>query len=132
MCHMRIHAAFGALGICAHRNTVRAQGGWVRESLLGPCSLLMVALDASTNIRNSLPLFSIPPPGGGRGGGGGGGGGGGARGGRHSDPLPPHLLPLPTHTPVTPSSSHPAATLDRVGDAPPPGAAEKSGLDAGP
>jgi hypothetical protein len=62
MCHMRIHAAFGALGICAHRNTVRAQGGWVRESLLGPCSLLMVALDASTNIRNSLPLFSIPPP----------------------------------------------------------------------
>ena len=53
---MRIHAAFGALGICTHRNTVSAQGGGVRDSLLGPCSLLMVALDASKNIRNSLPL----------------------------------------------------------------------------
>jgi hypothetical protein len=50
----------------------------------------------------------------------------------HSDPLPPPLLPLPTHTPVTPSSPHPAATLDKAGDAPPPGAAGQSGLDAGP
>ena len=30
-------------------------GGGERESLLGPCSLLMVALDASKNIRNSFP-----------------------------------------------------------------------------
>ena len=27
-CVMRIHAAYGALGIGAHRNTDRAQGGW--------------------------------------------------------------------------------------------------------
>ena len=51
MCHMRkrIHAVLRAFGICAHRNTVRARGVGVRESLWGPCSLLMVALDASTS-----------------------------------------------------------------------------------
>jgi hypothetical protein len=38
-----VHAAFGALGICARRNNVRAQGVGMREGLLGPCSLLMVA-----------------------------------------------------------------------------------------
>ena len=57
------------------------------------------------------------------------GGGGGAC---QSDPLPPTHLPLPTQTPVTPSSPYAAATSDRVGDAPPPGAAEQSGLGAGP
>ena len=32
----------------------------MRESLLGPCSLLMVALDASKNIRTSLPPLHPP------------------------------------------------------------------------
>ena len=39
-----VRAAFGALGICARRNTARApRGAGIRESLLGTCSLLMVA-----------------------------------------------------------------------------------------
>ena len=50
---------FGALGICAHHNTVSkhlvsvptitlSRGGGKTE-FIGPCSLLMVALDASTS-----------------------------------------------------------------------------------
>ena len=34
----------------------------MRESLLGPCSLLMVALDASQKIRNSLPPLNPSQP----------------------------------------------------------------------
>jgi hypothetical protein len=44
-----VRAAFEALGNCAHRNTVHARGVGVRESVLGACSLLIVALDASTS-----------------------------------------------------------------------------------
>ena len=73
MCHMRrrIHVSYE--DTCGLRSTwylcqmsyeeedTRTRGVGVRESLLGPCSLLMVALDASKNIRNSLPPLNPSP-----------------------------------------------------------------------
>jgi hypothetical protein len=73
MCHMRrrIHVSYE--DTCGLRSTwylcqmsyeeedTRTRGVGVRESLLGPCSLLMVALDASKNIRTSLPPLHTSP-----------------------------------------------------------------------
>ena len=58
----RVRELAGALagaGHCNHCPCTRGVG--VREILLGPCSLLMVALDASKNIRNSLPPLNPSP-----------------------------------------------------------------------
>ena len=69
MCHMRRRMHLSFEDTCGFRSTwylcppyhcppTRRVG--VGESLLGPCSLLMGALDASKNIRTSLPPLHPP------------------------------------------------------------------------
>jgi hypothetical protein len=70
MCHMRRRMHLSFEDTCGFRSTwylcppyhcppTRRVG--VGESLLGPCSLLMGALDASKNIRTSLPPLHPSP-----------------------------------------------------------------------
>ena len=70
MCHMRrrIHVSYedtcgfrSTWYLCPPYHCPRTRGVGVRVSLLGPCSLLMGALDASKNIRTSLPPLHPSP-----------------------------------------------------------------------
>ena len=70
MCHMRRRMHLSFEDTCGFRSTwyvcppyhcPRTRRVGVGESLLGPCSLLMGALDASKNIRNSLPPLNLSP-----------------------------------------------------------------------
>ena len=69
MCHMRRRMHLSFEDTCGFRSTwylcppyhcPRTRRVGVGESLLGPCSLLMGALDASKNIRTSLPPLHPP------------------------------------------------------------------------
>jgi len=69
MCHMRRRMHLSFKDTCGFRSTwylcppyhcPRTRRVGVGESLLGPCSLLMGALDASKNIRTSLPPLHPP------------------------------------------------------------------------